>query len=341
MYGRVVVEGKIPSSLSYGSGEKIKVKCLDCGEQFERQFRDLKKKHFCPTTKIVDNVKVKWCNNCQTYKPLRDFFENQYSCKLCKNHMRFGNWENRLKTMTVRKKNWSYKHKMECTISVDFLKNLWKLQNGLCYYSGVPMKQDITWGLEAASLDRIDSNEGYTESNTVWCTLGMNTLKSDSKLNDFLDFVAKWSFSRAFKPIRAEHKLIHPLAKTPQRSKDTDAGYDLSSIEDVVLEPGMTKNVRTGVVVALPPGFYLTIEGRSSLFKSGVIPARGIIDATYTGEMIVALTNQSHTPYEIKIGERIAQFIPHKCESLDIFEVQEISPEYNIRGNNGFGSTGK
>jgi dUTP pyrophosphatase len=142
-------------------------------------------------------------------------------------------------------------------------------------------------------------------------------------------------------PVRVECKLIHPDAKLPVRSKQEDAGFDLTSIENKVIKPLSTIGIRTGIIFTAPSGYYFTIEGRSSLFNHGIVPARGIIDSTYCGEMIVALTNNTDTEYNVRKGDRIAQTIIHKVYGIDITNVDEFSPEYNIRGNAGFGSTGR
>lgn len=141
--------------------------------------------------------------------------------------------------------------------------------------------------------------------------------------------------------VRIEMKLDHPLAKPPFRKRSTDAGYDIASIEKITLTPGRATKVRTGIKLSAPPGYYYTIEGRSSLWSKQVIPNRGIIDSTYCGEVVVSLVNFADTPYEIEIGDRIAQIILHKQHDAEFVEVDEFSKEYNQRGTAGFGSTGK
>lgn len=141
--------------------------------------------------------------------------------------------------------------------------------------------------------------------------------------------------------VRLEIKFLTANAQLPYRKLTTDAGYDLYSIEDVELPPGRSTLVHTGVQIAAPPGYYYTIEGRSSLWMIGIEPSRGIIDATYTGEVVVSLINTSDSPYTVKSGDRIAQIILHKQIHAEFDIVSEFSPWYNQRGNNGFGSTGK
>ncbi len=141
--------------------------------------------------------------------------------------------------------------------------------------------------------------------------------------------------------IRLEIQLTHPDAEFPYRSLDTDVGYDIASIESVILQPGTMTMVNTGLRIAAPPGFYWTIEGRSNLAIIGIVPSRAIIDATYCGDVTVNLINYTKEPYQVKMGHRIAQFILHKQHHAYFVEVANFSPEYNQRGTRGFGSTGR
>lgn len=132
-----------------------------------------------------------------------------------------------------------------------------------------------------------------------------------------------------------------PTNKEPYRSRTTDAGYDLYSVQNIVLGPKTSTIVHTGIQIAAPPGYYYTIEGRSSLYMVGIFPNRAIIDATYTGEALVSLTNTSDDAYIISRGDRIAQLLIHKQYHAQFDMVKEFSLCYNQRGMNGFGSTGK
>ena len=150
------------------------------------------------------------------------------------------------------------------------------------------------------------------------------------------------SGSEAVPPkIRMEIKLIHPDARIPTRTRTTDAGYDIYSVENVSLRPGHATIVHTGICLSAPPGFYYTIEGRSGLWSKGIVPNRGLIDSTYCGEVVVSLVNFSDEPFPIEAGHRIAQILLHRQHDADFAEVLDFSPAYNQRGTNGFGSTGK
>jgi dUTP pyrophosphatase len=141
--------------------------------------------------------------------------------------------------------------------------------------------------------------------------------------------------------VRLEYKLVDPEARVPYRKRDTDAGYDIASIEDITIKPHSTENIRTGIIVVCPAGYYYTVEGRSSMWIAGVAPFHGIIDTGYTGQLFVRLMNISDVDYHVKKFDRIAQIILHKTHSAAFVEVDEFSDAYNQRGEAGFGSSGR
>ncbi len=143
------------------------------------------------------------------------------------------------------------------------------------------------------------------------------------------------------KPIKIEVVLHNSRAIVPHRSRDSDAGYDVHALNDALIEPGSIVNIDTGLSFIAPSGWYFTVEGRSSLYKAGVAPFRGIIDGTYTGTITISLMNVSKLPYWILSGDRVAQLIPHAIVPIASIVVDEPSSDYNIRGNAGFGSSGK
>ena len=139
-------------------------------------------------------------------------------------------------------------------------------------------------------------------------------------------------------------KLMRPNAKMPVRKTTGSIGFDLAACLDaaVVVEPGETRMICSGLAIALQPGYAAFIYARSGLgIKQGIIPANcvGVIDSDYRGEIVVGLKNTSNKPFTISDGDRIAQMVICKCE------LPELLPSENLdetpRGDGGFGSTGK
>jgi dUTP pyrophosphatase len=125
----------------------------------------------------------------------------------------------------------------------------------------------------------------------------------------------------------------------PTRASPGSVGYDLYSLNDMVLEPGSREIVSTGICATVPHGCYGRIAPRSGLsVKYGIHVGAGVIDPDYTGELKVNLFNLGTILYEIKQGERIAQLILEKCMTPFVQEVSELKP--TMRANRGFGSTG-
>ena len=145
----------------------------------------------------------------------------------------------------------------------------------------------------------------------------------------------------ASEKVRLEVVIRNPEAKLPHRKRDTDAGYDVTSLIDVSISPGEVVHIDAGLAVAAPSGYFYTTEGRSSMYRSGVVPFRGIIDAQYSGNVVVSLMNVGKETYNIKKGDRVAQLVLHKLIHAEFDIVEEVSEGYNARAQNGFGSSGR
>ncbi|TDC95099.1 dUTP diphosphatase [Saccharopolyspora aridisoli] len=133
-----------------------------------------------------------------------------------------------------------------------------------------------------------------------------------------------------------------PGVPLPEYAKPGDAGADLVTTRDVVLEPGERALVGTGVAVALPEGYAGFVHPRSGLAaKTGlsVVNTPGTIDSGYRGEIKVCLINHDRVqPVSLRRGDRIAQLVVQRVERAVFSEVDEL-PE-SLRGTGGHGSTG-
>ncbi|MFE9320478.1 dUTP diphosphatase [Nocardia sp. NPDC052278] len=135
---------------------------------------------------------------------------------------------------------------------------------------------------------------------------------------------------------------LDPGIPVPTRAHHGDAGVDLCTTEDVIIEPGERVLVGTGVAVALPVGTVGLIHPRSGLAaKTGlsVVNTPGTVDAGYRGEIKVCLINHdSRTPIELRRGDRIAQLLVQRVELVDFVEVDVLDD--TTRGAGGYGSSG-
>ena len=122
------------------------------------------------------------------------------------------------------------------------------------------------------------------------------------------------------------------------------AGMDLRAyLEDpIVLKPLQRALVKTGLFISLKPGYEAQVRPRSGLaLKKGisVLNSPGTIDADYRGEIGVILINLSDSDFKIDSGDRIAQIVFAKHETVSWKPVNKLDD--SLRGNKGFGSTGK
>src|SRR5688500_9536644 len=122
-------------------------------------------------------------------------------------------------------------------------------------------------------------------------------------------------------------KRLHPAAQLPQyaHGPNEDAGMDLKSVSDLVLEPGAPQLVPTGLAIELPPGFEAQIRPRSGLSLKHAITvpnSPATIDPGYRGEIKVILLNLGKEPYTIHIGDRIAQMVVARYEAIEWDETE-------------------
>ena len=140
--------------------------------------------------------------------------------------------------------------------------------------------------------------------------------------------------------IKIVNKSRHPL---PSYSTLFSAGMDLRAYLDapVMLAPGARILVPTGLYVSLPQGYEAQIRPRSGLaLKKGItlLNTPGTIDADYRGEVGIIVVNLSQEDFIINDGERIAQMLVAKHETIE-WDLCE-SLDKTQRGAGGFGHTG-
>jgi dUTP pyrophosphatase len=135
-------------------------------------------------------------------------------------------------------------------------------------------------------------------------------------------------------------KRLNEEAVIPKYAREHDAGFDLVASQDVIIEPGVTTLVPTGLAFELPPGFEMTIRPRSGItLKTKLRVQLGTIDSGYRGEVKVIIDNISREDdWLVKKGDRIAQAVISPFETA--FFVDSDKLEESMRGAGGFGSSG-
>lgn len=138
-------------------------------------------------------------------------------------------------------------------------------------------------------------------------------------------------------------KKLDERATLPTYGSQFAAGADLYAVadEDIVIAPGQTVLIHTGLAAEIPVGYAGLVYARSGLAsKKGLAPANkvGVIDADYRGEIMVALHNHSAAAATVSHGERVAQLVIAPFLTAEFCEADELTD--TVRGEGGFGSTG-
>lgn len=124
-------------------------------------------------------------------------------------------------------------------------------------------------------------------------------------------------------------------------ARDGDAGADIHASEGGYVPSGGHVLMKTGIKIAIPYGYVGLVHPRSGLaMKQGVtvLNAPGTIDSGYRGEVGVLLYNTSTVDVYVAPGDRIAQLVVQKVETVEFNKVDALTE--SDRGEGGFGSTG-
>jgi dUTP pyrophosphatase len=145
-------------------------------------------------------------------------------------------------------------------------------------------------------------------------------------------------------PLTVPVLRLDPELPLPAYARPGDAGADLFAREGVVLRHGGGRAlIPTGIALAVPPGLAGFVQPRSGLaLRHGVtcLNTPGLIDSGYRDELRVLLVNTDpEADYEVERGDRIAQLVIQRVEQAVFEPTDEL--EASVRGNGGFGHTGR
>jgi len=140
-----------------------------------------------------------------------------------------------------------------------------------------------------------------------------------------------------------EYKKLTDSAKVPTKAHYEDAAYDLyadTPDNDVLISPGQTRIVQTGMAIMPPAGWCCDIRGRSGMNSKGKFVVLGLVDSYYTGPWGIVIHNGTSETVAIKHHDKIAQFTVNRVNESTLKLVEEFNVPTNARGQGGFGSTG-
>jgi dUTP pyrophosphatase len=144
-------------------------------------------------------------------------------------------------------------------------------------------------------------------------------------------------------------RLIHPAATLPARATASSAGFDLYASQRTTI-PGSVVHrdgsveigrgvVPTGIALAIPNGLYGRVAPRSGLaLRAGIDVGAGVIDPDYRDELLVLLFNFGGKPFDVNVGERIAQIVFERVAAPEIMVTETLA---GTDRSGGFGSTGR
>jgi dUTP pyrophosphatase len=134
-------------------------------------------------------------------------------------------------------------------------------------------------------------------------------------------------------------KKLDSRAVLPKRGSALAAGLDVCGIEDLSVGPKQRAMARTGLAVAIPPGFYGRVAPRSGLAaKNGLDVLAGVIDSDYRGEIVCVLYNTGDETINLQAGSKICQLIIEQIITPEAAWAADL--DETARGAGGFGSTG-
>ena len=171
--------------------------------------------------------------------------------------------------------------------------------------------------------------------------------QSKKEIEDMLGFSMdefEADINKKIKTRNLQVKKINPEAYNPVYNYESDSGFDLYSVEEIVLEPFGRALVPTGLAFGIPEEHEIQVRPKSGLaLKQGitVLNTPGTVDSGYNGEIMVIVFNTNQTEFTIPKGMKIAQAVLCPVINGKYVNLQLVDKiENKDRGANGFGSTG-
>jgi dUTP pyrophosphatase len=159
-----------------------------------------------------------------------------------------------------------------------------------------------------------------------------------------MSFGMEKDIDKGLKTISLGVQKMHPNSVFPKYNYESDSGFDLHSVEDIVLPPFGRALVPTGIKLNIPLEYEVQIRPKSGLaLNQGltVLNTPGTVDSGYNGEIKVIIFNTNNISIQVTKGMKVAQAVlcPVVCgKYVSLEDVDEIDGK--DRGDNGFGSTG-
>jgi dUTP pyrophosphatase len=142
-----------------------------------------------------------------------------------------------------------------------------------------------------------------------------------------------------YEQVQLKIKRLHPDAIIPTYAHATDSGFDLHAIEDVIIQPGETALIRTGLAIQIPPGHEIQIRPRSGITSKTKLRVQfGTVDEGYTGELKVAVDNIAPYVLGVLLVEDFGEFdvFVRKGEVFDVKNEVALDVPYGEFAHNSY-----
>jgi dUTP pyrophosphatase len=200
--------------------------------------------------------------------------------------------------------------------------------------------------MDIKNLDEIGLSEYAKKLQQMIDEGGNGEFDYDMIMNDFgLDVKSLEDDLKNYNPkLPLGFVKLHPDAITPKYNYETDSGFDLHSVEEVVIPPFGRALVPTGISFDIKDGYEIQVRSKSGLaINQGlmILNSPGTVDNGYTGEVKGIIFNTNNHPVTITKGMKIGQAV--LCPVVNgkwVELIQKNKINNKDRGNNGFGSTG-
>lgn len=133
--------------------------------------------------------------------------------------------------------------------------------------------------------------------------------------------------------------LLDKGAKMPTKAHDTDAGFDLYTPYEFTVKANGSAVVQTGVHMVIPKNFCGVVISKSGLLTRQDITTTGLVDAAYTGEIVIKVQNHGNKDYHFNRGDKVTQIMILPVPEVELVEVEYLP--FTERGDRGFGSSGR
>jgi dUTP pyrophosphatase len=200
--------------------------------------------------------------------------------------------------------------------------------------------------MDIKNLDEIGLSEYAKKLQQMIDEGGNGEFDYDMIMNDFgLDVKSLEDDLKNYNPkLPLGFVKLHPDAITPKYNYETDSGFDLHSVEEVVIPTFGRALVPTGISFDIKDGYEIQVRSKSGLaINQGlmILNSPGTVDNGYTGEVKGIIFNTNNHPVTITKGMKIGQAV--LCPVVNgkwVELIQKNKINNKDRGNNGFGSTG-